>query len=70
MTSKVAGVLGFLGFLLTAFGVGGIEQSLNDYELFGACVVAITGLAIMYAGVAALKVSDYYDRIEHNSTLR
>jgi uncharacterized membrane protein YgdD (TMEM256/DUF423 family) len=61
MTSKTAGILAFLGFLLTAFGVGGIEQSINDSELFGAMVVSITGLAIMYCSVAALKVSEYYD---------
>jgi len=61
MTSTTAGILGFLGFLLTAFGVGGIEQSINDSELFGAMVVSITGLAIMYCAVAALKVSEYYD---------
>ena len=62
MTSRTAGILGFLGFLLTAFGVGGIEQSITDYELFGAMVVSITGLAIMYCAVAALKVSEYYDQ--------
>ena len=61
MTSKTAAVLGFLGFLLTAFGVGGIESSITDSELLGAMLVSITGLAIMYAAVAALKVSDYYD---------
>ena len=61
MTSRTAGILGFLGFLLTAFGVGGIENSINDGELFGSMVVSITGLAIMYCAVAALKVSEYYD---------
>ena len=61
MTSRTAGILGFLGFLLTAFGVGGIENSINDSELFGAMVVSVTGLAIMYCAVSALKVSDYYD---------
>jgi len=61
MTSKTAGILAFLGFLLTAFGVGGIEQSITNSELFGAMVVSITGLAIMYSAVAALKVADYYD---------
>jgi len=61
MTSRTAGILGFLGFLLTAFGVGGIENSINDGELFGAMVVSITGLAIMYCAIAALKVSEYYD---------
>ena len=61
MTSKAAGVLGFLGFILTAFGVGGIEQSINDTDLLSACLVSIVGLSIMYAGIAALKVSEYYD---------
>jgi uncharacterized membrane protein YgdD (TMEM256/DUF423 family) len=61
MTSRTAGILGFLGFLLTAFGVGGIENSINDGELFGSMVVSITGLAIMYCAVIALRVSEYYD---------
>ena len=61
MTSRTAAVLGFLGFLLTAFGVGGVENSINDGELFGAMVVSITGLALMYCAIAALKVSNYYD---------
>jgi uncharacterized membrane protein YjjB (DUF3815 family) len=61
MTSKTAGILGFLGFLLTAFGVGGIEQSITNSELFGSMVVSCVGLAIMYCSVAALKVSEYYD---------
>ena len=61
MTSRTAAVLGFLGFLLTAFGLGGVENSINDGELFGSMVVSITGLAIMYCAVLALKVSDYYD---------
>ncbi len=61
MTSRTAGILGFLGFLLTAFGVGGIENSITNSELLGAMVVSITGLAVMYCAVAALKVSEYYD---------
>ncbi len=61
MTSRTAAILGALGFLLTAFGLGGIEQSITNYELFGSMVVSCTGLAIMYCAVAALKVSEYYD---------
>jgi len=61
MTSKTAAILGFLGFLLTAFGVGGIEQSISDSELLAAMLVSITGLAIMYCAILALRVSDYYD---------
>jgi hypothetical protein len=62
MTSKTAGILAFLGFLLTAFGVGGIEQSITDTELMASMLVSIVGLLIMYCAVTALKVSDYYDR--------
>lgn len=64
MTSKTAAVLGFLGFLLTAFGVGGVENSITDGELMGSVLVSITGLAIMYCAVAALKINDnsrYYE---------
>ena len=61
MTSHTAAILGILGFLLTAFGVGGIENSISDNELFGSMIVSITGLAIMYCAIAALKVSEYYD---------
>lgn len=61
MTTKTAAILAFLGFLMTAFGVGGIENSITNSELFGSMVVSITGLCIMYCAVAALKVSEYYD---------
>ena len=61
MTSSTAGFLAIMGFLLTAFGVGGIETSITNAELFSAMCVSIVGLAIMYCSVAALKVADYYD---------
>ena len=61
MTSRTAGILGILGFLLTAFGVGGIEQSISNSELMGSMLVSITGLCIMYCAVIALRVSEYYD---------
>ena len=61
MTTNTAGILAFLGFLLTAFGVGGIEQSISDGELMASMLVSITGLAIMYCAVIALRVSEYYD---------
>ena len=61
MTSQAAAVLGFLGFLLTAGGVGGIETSMNDADMLSAMCISIVGLAIMYCGIAALNVSNYYD---------
>ena len=62
MTSKTAAVLAVLGFLLTAFGVGGVENSITDGELLAAVAVSITGLGLMYCAISALKVSDYYDQ--------
>jgi hypothetical protein len=41
--------------------VGGIENSINDNELMASMLVSITGLAIMYCAILALRVSDYYD---------
>ena len=61
MTSKTAAVLGFLGFLLTLGGVGGIEQSITNTALLQSMIVSCVGLALMYCAVAALRVSNYYD---------
>ena len=41
--------------------VGGVESSMDDKGLIGAVLLSIVGLSIMSAGVAALRVSDYYD---------
>jgi len=61
MTTKTSMTLIMLGLILTAFGVGGVENSVNDTELLGACVVSIVGLLIMYCGTLAMRVSEYYD---------
>jgi len=62
MTSRTAALLGFLGFLLTLGGVGGIEQSITNTALLQSMIVSCVGLALMYCAVAALKVSEYYDQ--------
>ena len=61
MTTQTAAILAFLGFILTAFGLGGVENSINNSELFGSMLVSITGLLIMYCAILALQLSDYYD---------
>jgi hypothetical protein len=61
MTTKTAFALFILGLILTAFGVGGVENSVTDTELLSAVAVSALGLAIMYAGTIAMRVSDYYD---------
>lgn len=70
MNSKTAGILVMLGLILTMGGVGGVETSATDADMLGAAVIAIVGLLIMYAGTAALRVSDYYDQTQNNPTLR
>jgi hypothetical protein len=51
-----------VGFFLTAFAVGGIEQSLTDAVLLECSAIALVGLMIMAAGVMMLKEVDnrYY----------
>lgn len=47
-----------VGFFLTAFGVGGIEQSLTDQALLSGVLVSAVGLLIMWAGTLMLKDID------------
>lgn len=39
-----------VGFITTAFGVGGVENSITNTELAQATMVAMVGLAIMGCG--------------------
>ena len=50
-----------LGLLLTMGGVGGIENSQDSETMLTASLVSIVGLLMMYCGVIALRVSEYYD---------
>ena len=45
----------FTGFLVTAFGVGGVEQSMDDMGLLNGVAVSVVGLLIMWAGTLGLK---------------
>ena len=47
-----------VGLLVTAFGVGGIEQSLDDQGLLLGALVSSVGLSIMWAGTLMLKEVD------------
>lgn len=60
MTTNTAGILIIMGLIITMGGVGGIELS-TDAELLAAMIISVLGLMIMYTGVIALRVSDYYD---------
>ena len=61
MKTNTAMIMFTLGFLLTGFGVGGIENSIETVDLLGALAVATVGLLIMWAGTTAMRVSEYYD---------
>jgi hypothetical protein len=50
-----AGFAGIVGFLFVAFGIGGIENSVTDGELFYSCVWSMIGLVILWIGVIELK---------------
>ena len=44
-----------LGMLIVGFGVGGVEHSETDLELFYTSLVAAFGLLIMWTGVQVVK---------------
>lgn len=45
----------FTGIVTTAFGVGGIENSLTDAELLQGLAVAVVGLGIMYCATLMIR---------------
>jgi hypothetical protein len=60
MTQSTAMILFFLGLIFTMFGVGGVENSITNTELFSALAVSVLGLGLMYVSTLAMRVSDYY----------
>lgn len=44
-----------VGMILTAFAVGGVENSITDTELLQSVLVAITGLGCMFCGTLMIK---------------
>lgn len=60
MSEKSAMFLVFTGLILTAFGVGGVENSITDTELASSLAVSVVGTLIMWAGTLGLRNSDLY----------
>ncbi len=58
MSEKSTFFVAMLGLILTMFGVGGIEQSITNTELLSSLAVSVLGMALMAAGVLALKRLD------------
>jgi hypothetical protein len=61
MKTSTAMTLFIIGLVVTGFGLGGVENSIEDLELLASLAVSAVGLAIMYAGSCAMQVADYYD---------
>lgn len=62
MKTNTAFGLFIFGLILTMFGVGGIEQSVENTALISSVLVSIVGLAIMYVGTLGVRNGEYYDR--------
>ena len=60
MSERSAMFLVVTGLLLTAFGVGGVEQSMDDQGLLAGVAVSLVGTLIMWAGTLGLRNSDQY----------
>jgi hypothetical protein len=60
MTERTAFIMIVMGLIFTLFGVGGIEQSITNTELVASLAVSVVGMAIMYCGTLALRISDSY----------
>lgn len=61
MKTNTAFGLFIFGMLLTMFGVGGIEQSVEDTALISSIAVSVLGLALMYVGTLGVRNGSYYD---------
>lgn len=50
-----------VGLITTAFGVGGIETSLNDTMLLGAALISVGGLLFMWVGTVMIRHDEWLD---------
>ncbi len=55
----MAFILFFGGLVLTMFGVGGVENSMTDPDLFLSTLVAVVGLVVMWTGTRLINQEDY-----------
>jgi len=56
MSEKSAMFLVITGLVITMFGAGGIENSIQTVDLLQSIAVAIVGLAVMGCGALAIRV--------------
>jgi len=55
---SAATVLLVVGLLLTALGVGGIDDSVTDADLWLSTAASVIGLVMMWAGVVIIRAND------------
>lgn len=61
MKTHTAMVVFMSGLVLTMFGVGGVEQSVEDTALLSSVAVSALGLLLMYVATLGVKNGEYYD---------
>lgn len=61
MKTQTAFAMFMFGLVLTMFGVGGIEQSVENTALISSVAVSVLGLALMYVGTLGVRNGSYYD---------
>jgi len=55
VTEKQGMFVVIVGMIITAFAVGGVENSITDSELLQSVLVAVTGLGCMACGTLMIK---------------
>lgn len=55
---NVGAVLLIVGILVTALGVGGIDESVSDIDWWFSTGASVVGLIMMWAGVGIIKAQD------------
>ena len=56
-----------LGLLITFGGVGGVETSLNNWQLVGSFLISCGGLLVMFVGAMLLQKNNTHDKFVDNS---
>ncbi len=61
MKTKTAFGMFILGMILTMFGVGGVENSVEKTALFSSLAVSGLGLLVMWVSTLGVRNGSYYD---------
>ncbi len=60
MSERGAMIVFIAGLILTMAGVGGVENSLSNDELFGGIFISVLGLLAMYAATLGFRNAKFY----------